>query len=337
MSKYFFVILILFIFFDLSKAQESYLKKQCFTKFNLGYKGKVLDYVVSDTIFNKKKPVLIFIQGSGPLPLFFYHNNDTFNFLPINYNKYYNDFRLVLINKQGVGLIDDYNKNYFIRENLSIPYLEYTDLKHRVNVTKKIITHLKKQNWVTDIYIVGHSEGYRVVASVAKRNRKIKKVVCMSANPFNRFAQFRLEERIKSIKGLETDSIVDKNIDSLYNSFEILPQLEFDKAQQFEKLYFENEISYNYTFSIDDLLITKIPILVTYGTADIGSLDNDLLPYFFKKNNKDNLLIKKYTSLDHNYRLLSKEGKVIERHWNDVFDDVVTWLLTNKIKNASNK
>jgi pimeloyl-ACP methyl ester carboxylesterase len=263
------------------------------------------------------------------LPLFYGRKSkkDTLFFVPVDFKKYNQQCRFVFAKKKTTSIIDDYDKDYFTQENTSIAFLENTTLEKRAKSIGTVIEYLAKQKWVSDIYVVGHSEGYRVAASVAAKSKKIKKVVCMSANPFNRCLQFRMEERIKGFQGLVNDTIVNQNVDSLHNFFWNLPQFNFGDSMRYEMAFFKNELSYNYNFSIFDLLKIKIPILITYGTSDIGSLDNDLVPYFFTEKKKTNLSVKTYPNLEHNYLLLDKDGSIKEKHWNDVFKDVIDWLF----------
>jgi pimeloyl-ACP methyl ester carboxylesterase len=328
MIRFFF--LVLFLFFQVKiPAQNTYINKLGFTKFSIGKSKDSIDFVVSDTDFSSKKPVVVFLQGSGALPLFYFNrrDRDTFHFSSIDFPQYAQKCRFVFISKKGVAMLGEYGKNYFEKQNMTMTFLENSSLEKRSETVNNVINFLAKQRWVDDVFLVGHSEGYRVAAAVGKENNKAKKVVCMSANPFNRCLQFRMEERMNSNKGLKSDTIANKNIDSLYNFYEMLPNLEFEKNQHFEETVCKNEISYNHNFPIFDLLKIKKPILVTFGTADLGSLDNDLLPYFFYNKKKKNLTLKKYPNLDHNYLLRDENGQIQESHWNDVFQEIMLWLL----------
>lgn len=313
-------------------GQQAFLKQNGYSLMKTHTKQDTTEFIVTDTVLNTQKSVVLFVQGSGALPLFYARKskNDTLFFVPVDFKKYEKECRFVFVKKKNTSLIDDYDKDYFTNENTSKAFLENNTLEKRAATISAVVKYLSKQKWVSDIYVVGHSEGYRVAASVAKTSKKIKKVVCMSANPFNRCLQFRMEERIKGFQGLVNDTIVNQNIDSLHNYFWNLPQYKFGKDQQYEAAFFKNEIAYNYNFTIFDLLKIKIPILITYGTADIGSLDNDLVPYFFTENKKTNLSIKTYPNLEHNYLRLDKDGNIKEKHWNDVFKDVMDWLFEKK-------
>lgn len=68
--------------------------------------------------------------------------------------------------------------------------------------------YVKKQKWVDskNIFVVGHSEGYRVVAKVAERNPKIKKIACLTADPINRISETILKLQIENTN-TENDSI----------------------------------------------------------------------------------------------------------------------------------
>ena len=91
-------------------------------------------------------------------------------------------------------------------------------------------------------------------------------------------------------------------------------------------------MSYNSELAFESLKKFSNPILVIYGTNDIAvSAHNDLLPFLLKDNN---LTIKAYPDLDHNYfkKNYDKKGNLIDEsyHWDDVFRDIANWLLYEK-------
>ncbi len=327
--KPFLIFLCLFVF-NKNQAQ-SFLTNRHFSLFQFQEKKDTFQYIVSDTDFSKAMPTLVFVQGSGAMPLFFYRKEkkDTLFLLPVELKKYENQCRIVFLQKKGTALLDDYDKDYFDLENMSLDFLQNADLQSRTKSINALINHLSKQKWVKkeQIYLVGHSEGYRIAAKAAAKNKKIAKTVCMSANPFNRFAQFATENRLKSARKEISDAIAKQNIDSLYQYFSDLPNIDLRGQDAKIQAFFKAEISYNYSFALDDLLKIKSPLLLTYGMADVGSLHNDLVPYFFRKEGKENLTVLSYPDLEHNYLKINDKNEITERHWQDVFDDVMKWLL----------
>jgi pimeloyl-ACP methyl ester carboxylesterase len=254
--------------------------------------------------------------------------------MPFEVKKYVNDVRFVFIHKRGISSFGDAEGHYFDIENSSLEYLQHENLENRAKRIEKVITFLKKQQWVDKkrLYLVGHSAGYRIAAEVAAKNKNLSKVVCMSANPFSRNVQYLREERLKMHRGELSDTLASAHIDTLMGNYLGLLAFEkqvLDKDKMLQKQWYsaQSEISYNKNFAIDNLLKINIPLLITYGSADIGALDNDLIPYFFIQKNKWNYDLKCYPDLEHNYLKKDKDGKIVEQHWQDVLDDVVKWLI----------
>jgi pimeloyl-ACP methyl ester carboxylesterase len=88
-----------------------------------------------------------------------------------------------------------------------------------------------------------------------------------------------------------------------------------------------------YSFSTDYeryLIALEIPILIIYGTADIGATSNDMLPLEFARRGKRNLVVKAYPNHDHTFYKLTfdDKGKVISKIYNGVTveKDYFQWL-----------
>jgi dienelactone hydrolase len=330
MKKYLFLYTFLFTT-TIILAQDAFFKSRNITRFAINAKDDTISFVVYHKGLASKKPLLLLIQGSGPLPLFYFDKikKDTLSLFPLDFTKYLDSFRVVIVEKKAVPLFDDIDKDYFSSDNISLEYAKHDYLEHYVKRYQKVLKYLRKQKWVDNkkIYAVGHSTGYRIVASLVKRDKKLAKVVCMSANPFNRYAQFVTETKVQQFRGIINDSIAKRNLDSIYTDFDNLPYYDLSKQTKMVQYAIRNEISFNYSLTINDLLKIKIPLLITYGTADLGSLDNDLVPYLFRAANKENLTLFTYPGLEHNYLKLDKDHNIVEQHWKDVFYDVQKWLL----------
>jgi esterase/lipase len=188
---------------------------------------------------------------------------------------------------------------------------------------------LYKQDWVDkdSIFVIGHSEGYRIAAKLSEKNKKIAKLVCMSANPFNRTSEEIFKERISGISN-NNYSIIQSNINAIIKDYKSIGD-NIEKHKNDYELY--NWMSYEDSFSYNSLLKFSNPILVTYGSKDLGSLQNDLLLFLLRKK-KLTLIV--YPNLDHNYfkKEFDKNGKQLEDsyHWDDVFSDIQNWLIHNK-------
>lgn len=318
-----------------SQNEESkYIKQNGFYKINVISKKDTVSFLTTNINKNKPKPTILFLQGSLAKPIIFYDSNGaSVTAFPFEIENYLNKFNFVIISRSGIPLIGSYEKdvNGYLDQTGKTPpsYIKNDNLKYRVFQAKTVLNYIYKQKWVQkdSIYVMGHSEGYRVAAKLSENNKKIAKIVCMSANPFNRIAEYVLKSRIESLS-IASDSLLQKEIELDIKSFKDIPK-NIEKFRDNYALY--NSLSYNSVLSFESLMKFKNPILVTYGTEDLGSLNNDLLPFLLRKNNLTMLV---YPDLDHNYnkKEIDKNGSEVESsyHWDKVFDDVQKWLLKGR-------
>jgi len=81
---------------------------------------------------------------------------------------------------------------------------------------------------------------------------------------------------------------------------------------------------------LEHLLSLRIPIYICYGTADLSSSLNDLLPIEFASRGKTNLTLKPYLDYDHTFFQLVRDdkGKVIDKVYkgDEVAGEYMNWL-----------
>jgi hypothetical protein len=72
-----------------------------------------------------------------------------------------------------------------------------------------------------------------------------------------------------------------------------------------------------------------MPIYLAYGTEDRVADLCDLVPLFFIEKNKNNLTLKRYLGLEHNFFELDKTGQVNyeKSHWEEVMNHFLDWVL----------
>lgn len=308
-----------------------YIKKVGFNRNEIGLKNDTVVFLTSQIENNVAKPTIVFLQGSMPIPLIYLMNGEAKTILPFDIKQYSDKFNFVLISRKGIPLVLEYEKykTGFLDENGKAfqNYENYNNLKYRTNQAKVVIEFLYNQPWVKkeSIFVIGHSEGYRVAAKLSENNKIIKKLVCMSADPFNRTAEEIIKERIPCFNQ-PSDSVFQSNINILLENYKNIGN-DIEKYNKNIQLY--NWMSYNSELAFESLKKFSNPILVIYGTNDIAvSAHNDLLPFLLRDNN---LTIKAYPDLDHNYfkKIYDKRGNLIDEsyHWDDVFRDIVKWLL----------
>ena len=78
----------------------------------------------------------------------------------------------------------------------------------------------------------------------------------------------------------------------------------------------------------DDWLQLSIPIYLAYGTEDRTSDLCDIVPFFFIREKKDNLTLKRYLRLEHNFFEVDAQGRANyeKGHWESVMNGFLEWI-----------
>jgi len=328
------VIKLLFIFCCINSFSQQNLDGLYVSGFKLNtiiIKNDTINFLSNNLKSSIPKPTILFIQGSKAIPIFFKDVKKSFVNIPFNYRNYLDKFNFVIISRKGIPILGDFPKDangYIdILGKTPLEYLRNDNLEFRTFQAKKVIDYLYKQKWVqrNSIYVIGHSEGYRVAAKLASKTNKISKLICMSADPFNRTAEMIFRERINCFNN-EKDSISQAKIELLIKEYKDIKS----NIKQFKDEYeFYNWMSYEKDISYKNFKKFKKPILIVYGTNDVPATHNDLIPFLLKQ---DNISIKSFADYDHNYfkKEYNQKGDSIEPsfHWDDVFSFCAKWLLS---------
>lgn len=311
---------------------DFHIEKAGFIKTVLKTKKDTIVFLISKSP-NTAKPTILFVQGSKPLPLVFYDQQSTNSIIPFSIKEYTDKFNFVIIARKGIPLIGTYDRDTqgYVNEKGEIPkeYIKNDNLYYRVSQVRLVLNYLYKDKLFKrdSMFVIGHSEGYRVVSKLAENNSKIAKLVCMSADPFNRISASIMEERIKSFEN-KKDTSNQIEINELIDDYKNIP---LTRIKYKDKMGFNNWLSYNENLSYESLRKFKNPILIVYGTDDIGSIHNDLVPFLLPDND---VKLKAYPNCNHNFekKEFDVSGKPLEDsyHWDEVFKDIINWLLYNK-------
>ncbi|MFN0215664.1 MAG: hypothetical protein ACKVT2_15510 [Saprospiraceae bacterium] len=318
-------------------TEESLLYKINFEKHTI--KGHPdIEFILSKDTTVRKKPLILFIQGSGSVPLVLYDSIGVTNGFPFKVDAFKNTCNFVVISKPGVPLTCPFELGYKGYKNpdgkFSDTFIQNDHLDYYVKSAESVLEYLQYKPFVhaDSIFVIGHSQGYRVAAKLASTSLLVKKVVCMSANPMNRYCEYISERRFYANCGLKDHKIVQQSIDSITSEFVDLSKskLLFDTITEVPP-QFRNSISFNFDLPYTHLLTTNAPILIVYGTRDIGAQLNDLLPIIFSASGKSNILLKAFPDLDHNFfkNIYDTHGTIIKKefYWDFVFNEVLMWLL----------
>jgi len=176
--KHFFSVLFALAIGMTSKAQTITPELLGFQAFNLYEKelGEVTYYLSRDTT-TVKKPLLVYLDGSGALPLFQKVQNGIGSTVVIDFQKLKNNYRILLISKPGVPFADELSsdENGFPLYEAPETYTNKLSLDWRVNSAHSIINKLISQDVIdsTKIVVFGFSEGAQVGPMLASKNKKL--------------------------------------------------------------------------------------------------------------------------------------------------------------------
>ena len=304
--------------------------------FQLKDKNNDIDFLVFDTVFNIKKPILLYCQGSTPVPLCIdYGTNVRFGagvsgFDIPNIQKQYH---LVVISKPETPIkvpVYQLNKNnQYITDksdehSFKESFLRANYLENYVDRANKVIQYLLQQSWVDNnkVVVFGHSEGVHVASAIAATNNAVTCLGLGGANIFGRIDEMlRLERKRAETKDI-TWEMAEQNMNFWYQLWENANNP--DSVAEHPDLLSWKSFS-RPTF--EDLLKVDIPIYVVYGTNDITAELCDLLPLIFINHGKKNLTMKRYFGFDHSFNLFDENSNLKESSWTEMMNAFVAWSL----------
>lgn len=314
-----------------------------YTVFTIPFEGDSVTFAVvaKPGELRAKKPVFLFRQGSLPIPLFTINpknNRPSLTELPITCYEHEADYYSIMIAKPGVPLIenDAYLDTLFTTRNkpkssMYPPnYQAHNYLDYYVRQTNTVLQYVLGQPWADSkrVVMAGGSEGYAVAIKTAYTNARITHLIAFSGFLDGRQQGIMRQERMKGYTGEYTQEQAQQSVEGLQQQW---IQICADSLNTSAKAGDPNRTTYS--FSVDYrayLLALKIPILILYGTADIGATSNDSLPLEFARHGKPNLTLKAYPNHDHTFYQLSYDssGKVVKRVHNGVAveRDYFQWL-----------
>lgn len=309
-------------------------------QFSIKTKNDTIEFILPNGNIDTIKPVLLFCQGSLPIPLIIALPNGQKIIASLNnfdYKKISNEYHLVVISAPKtpavVGL-QNLNKQYcFVpdtsKQNIySSLYINNNYLGNYTARTKKVIDYLYKQKWVDKerIYVLGHSQGSKVAIEASINNKKVTKIGYLSGNPLGRIDQLIREQRESCKSGKISIEESQREIQRIYKMWETINS----NPNSNSTAYGDPNRAWT-SFSkpiLDKMLKLKQPLFVGYGTSDITASFCDLLPIYFLSSGKINFEHKPYLGLEHNFFEVDKYGGInyYKCHWQEVMNDFDKWL-----------
>lgn len=326
----------IFLALTLNAFTQTRVEGTSYTQFQVKLKKDTIDFVIADTNLNVAKPLLLFCQGSLPVPLFIEVSENRIwpvSLSNFDLEKMNESYHVAVISMPKTPLIvgeknlnsqssyvTDTTNNY----SFSPDYLEANYLENYVNRANKVLKFLKKQKWIESgkIVVAGHSQGARVATKIASKNRTVTQLGLFGGDPFGRIDQMIRQARYNAHLGRTTWEEADAAIKKYYEIYKDANNP--DLAEKDPSL--KTLKSFSEAFYVD-LLKLKIPIYVAYGTEDRGADLCDLLPLYFIEQGKENLTLKRYLGLEHNFFEVDENGRANYElaHWEDVMNQFVDW------------
>ena len=301
------------------------------------FEGDTVDILIrpNQKDYDKKKPLLLFVQGSLPQPLLKFDKRGRFNTFPFDANIFVKDYHLAIIGKPGIPLIISMDElkpphyTYKNKETGAFPrkYCQNNHLDYYVNRNKAVLKFLAKKDWVDEkkIVVVGHSEGVQVSLKMAIDKAKMTHLVLLNAG---------LEGRIMSIITNERSN--EKTVEDYQQTEEFFSY--WKNLVQHKGAYSDDcskkdsdkataSFSFPYRKYLHKL---KVPVFFGYGTKDESVLLMDNLRLQTITKGLTNFQFKSYFGWEHNFFSLKEDGSINYEDYN--FDivaaDFFTWLKT---------
>src|SRR5690554_2036450 len=203
--------LILFLTFLVSihfSFTQNRVEGTVYTAFSIEQANDTIDFVIADTVFNVKKPLLLFCQGSLPVPLFVDFGNHRIaplqfgNFDLENMKKHYHVAVISMPKTPIVPKIEELSEEYFFignsgRKNPTDEFSLADYLENYVRRANTVIDFLKTKDFIDNskVVVCGHSQGSRVAVGIVNTNEGVTHLG-LFAYSFER----RIEEMIRKTR-----------------------------------------------------------------------------------------------------------------------------------------
>lgn len=335
MIKYLFLFLILPFKIGSLTAQTNLKIAEGYTHFQIKLKNDTIDFVIAETNFAVKKPILLFCQGSQPVPLFFDFPEQgiipvTLNNFDVNEMKKKYHIAVISMPKTPVTVgLDHLNKSYnYVLDttqeySYSPEFVKADYLDNYVFRANQVLKFLNKQKWVdkNQLVVAGHSQGSHVALGIAKTNKQVTHLGLFGFNPLGRIDQYLRMAR----KQVEAGNITWKEADSIQKV----------RINEYQEIYKSSDAPFAKSWKsfsksqLNDLKALEIPVYIAYGTSDINSDFCDLLPLYFIEEGKTNYQLKRYPNLEHNFFPLLPNGypDYQNGYWREVMNTFIHWTI----------
>ncbi|MBD2720533.1 alpha/beta hydrolase family protein [Hymenobacter armeniacus] len=267
-----------------------------------------------------KKPLLLWVQGSLPMPLVLYDQHGAYPVFPFHPYKVLEGCHLAIISKPGLPLTADVtsqNPNEMFREHQPPAYYcarNYLDYYVRRDVA--VLRYFKKQPWVDAGHVVvgGHSEGSTIAAHLAAVPGLVSHAVYLSGNPLGRNMSMLAEDR----QAQDTAGVG--------RTFRRWQAAVADPTRA-DCLGDDPRNSIGFGRAVLPVLLrTRVPVFVGFGTLDRGVAGDDYLRLEAIRQHRTTFTFREYPGREHNF-FGFKNGLINydDFYWDQVGEDFLRW------------
>ena len=292
-----------------------------------------INYYVSTAKIDSLKPVLLYIDGSGPLPLYQYTERGIMGGIPFDIKEISKQYHLVVISKPGVSFADSvrYNDSTgYPQSRMPDEYRKRLSLNWRVNacdaVLKDIGKHLKVDK--KHIVILGISEGFQVGAALLSVNKSITHAILLVGNGLNQFYDFIVQARTDAVAGRISYDDAEGYIKQLQEEIADIYAHPNATDKEWQGHTYLRWSSFCNTTPMEHILATDIPIYIAVASRDRNTsvLSADYIYLESLKQGRKNI---SYHVLpyDHMFNEFAGDNpKPVANHTFDVITDALKWV-----------
>lgn len=322
-----FILLITFFQVNAQNLKEKALNRFGFKEYSILTENETIYYYVHQKENSKPNKVVIYLQGTTPIPEPFFEVEETengnkyFQYFSSDYNLLDKEYIYVIISLPGTPAVKGYGTLDLEKYN-SLNSLDY-----RVFAADTVINHIAEYLFEPEkIIVYGHSEGAFVAPKLATVNERITHLGVWGGSALPDFFDFILFDRKANLRGEQSDSLTQKNINQTIELFQIVAKdsLNTVPSNKNEITEYTNKRWWSYSEpTINHLVKIDIPIYVQLGTEDESSPieSNYLIPLEFARLGKTNLTFNVCVGCNHGFKNVNT-GK---DNWSDIFRKFIEW------------